>query len=301
MIFRRFFRNLKSGFQGVFRHFGMAFSSSIAVTITLLLIGVFLVLTFNLYTLTEDIESNISLSVLVKYDYDDETNLHRIQNQIKVIEYVESSEYRTKEKEFEYYVNQFSDEEVKEFYDLYHDDNPFHDVFLVNVNNTEKIAFVKDKIMTIEGVESIYDGGSNTYLLIEILEKIKLIGGILVASLCLLAIYLIYNTIKITINARSTEISIMRTVGASNSYIRVPFLIEGIIIGIMGSIFPIAAIGWGYYYLFKETGGFLFGIVSLIKPNPFIYQIGCAMLIIAVAVGYIGSFFSIVKAIRRSR
>lgn len=300
-MFRRFLRHIKDGFIGVKRHFGMAFSSAIAVTITLLLIGVFAVLTLNLNALTKEIEGNISLSVLLDYDFDGKDQRTEISNEIKSINGVASVEYRSKDEEFEYYVSQYSDEEVIGFYELYKEDNPFHDIFLVGVNDTTKLDYIKNEVTKINGVYSVYDGGSNTYLLVDVLAKVRMFGGGLVLALCFLAVYLIYNTIKITIASRDTEIEIMRFVGAKNSYIRAPFLVEGIIIGVIGSIIPIAAIIVGYYYLYKITGGVLLGVLTLLPLSPYMYYVGAGMLIIAVVVGYIGSFISVCKCLRKHR
>lgn len=297
----RFFRHIKDGFIGVKRHFGMAFSSAIAVTITLLLIGVFAVLSLNLNALTREIEGSISLSVLLDYDYDDKGQRAEIEKEIKSINGVSNITYRSKDEEFEYYVSQYSDEEVISFYELYKEDNPFHDIYLVGVNDTSKLDYVKEEVMKINGIYSVYDGGSNTYLLVDVLTKVRLFGGGLVLALCFLAVYLIYNTIKITIASRDTEIEIMRFVGAKNSYIRAPFLVEGIIIGILGSIIPIAGIIVGYYYLYQATGGVLLGVLTLLPLYPYMYYVGAGMLIIAVVVGYIGSFISVCKCLRKHR
>ena len=298
---RRFFRHIKEGFLGVGRHFGMVLSSANAVSIALLLVGIFLVLTLNLNVLTQEIEGSISLSALIDYEVTSESSITNIRKQIESIDGVSSVEYRTKEEEFDYYVSQYSDEEVKEFYELYREDNPFHDVFLVSCDDGTKLANIKDRLSSINGIDSVYDGGSSTYLLVDILNNVRLVGGILVLALVVLAVYLIYNTIKITIASRDDEIWIMKNVGAKNSYIRVPFLIEGIIIGILGSIVPIAAIDFGYYYLYNLVGGVLFGVISLIPVLPFLQYLSLALLVVGVVVGYLGSYISVCKFLRGKR
>ncbi len=301
VIFRRFFRHIKEGFLGVVRHFGMAISSANAVSITLLLVGLFLVLTLNLNVLASDIEGSISLSALIDYEVTSEPGRENIRKQIEHIEGVSSVEYRSKEEEFDYYVTQYSDEGVKEFYELYRDDNPFHDVFLVSCSDANLLGNIKDRIASINGIYSVYDGGSSTYKLVSILNNIRLVGAVLVLALLVLAVYLIYNTIKITIASRSDEIGIMKNVGARNSYIRAPFLVEGIIIGVLGSIIPIAAIDFGYYYLYNLVDGILFGVITLIPLLPFLQYLSLALLLVGVVVGFIGSFISVCKFLRKRR
>ena len=151
------------------------------------------------------------------------------------------------------------------------------------------------------GISSVQDGGSNTYTLINILHTTRNAGGILILALVGLAIYLIYNTIKITIATRKDEIWIMRNVGAKNSYIRAPFLVEGIIIGIFGSILPIGLIIYAYYELFEMTGGVLGGVITLVPIMPFIVYIGAALLVIGIFVGFMGSYISVCKYLRLTR
>ena len=122
----------------------------------------------------------------------------------------------------------------------------------------------------------------------------------MIALVCVAA-YLIYNTIKIAISSRQAEISIMRSVGAKNSYIRAPFLVEGIIIGIIGSVLPIGAIIGGYYYVFDITGGNVFGVLTLLTPMPFVLYVSAILVIIGVFVGFIGSYISVCKYLRLTR
>lgn len=298
-MFRRFFRHIKEGFIGVRRHFGMAFSSATAVTITLTMIGVFAVLVSNVAFLTQEIEQSISLVALIDYDVTDKTQLNSMQKQIENMDGVLSVTYRTKDQEFDYYNEQYPD--MVEFSELYREDNPFHDVYIVSLTEGSNMSTIKTNISKINGISSVEDGGTNTYRLISILQETRVAGAIFVLALVLLAIYLIYNTIKVTIATRKDEIIIMRNVGAKNGYIRAPFLVEGIIIGVIGSIVPIGLIIYGYYRLYNLTGGVLAGVLSLIPVFPYILYLSLALLLIGVVVGFIGSYISVCKYLRLTR
>lgn len=298
-MFRRFFRHIKEGFVGVGRHFGMAVSSAASVTITLLLVGFFLMLTYNLNIITRDIEDSISLSALVSYDSDDQTTLNSIKSQIESIEGVDEAVYQSKDDEFTYYVNQYPD--IKEFNELYRDQNPFHDAYLVSIKEGASLETIKTRIEAINGIDSVHDGGSNTYILIDVLQKVRMFGGIFILALSVLAIYLIYNTISITIRARDTEIWIMKNVGAKNGYIRAPFLVEGIIIGIMGALIPIGAMIAVYMYLYNKTSGSILGVFTLVNPYPFLLYLCLVLLGIGIVVGFIGSYLSVSKLLRHTR
>ena len=298
-MFHRFIRHIKEGFVGVRRHIGMALSSASAVTITLLLVGLFLLLSANLAVLTKDIEDSISLVALVSRDVTSDAEISSITDKVNAVDGVATVEFRTKDQEFDYYNKQYPD--MAEFSDLYRDSNPFHDAFLITVKDGDTLKTVKNEISQIRGIESVMDGGDQTYLLIDILKNARLVGGILVLSLCVLAIYLIFNTIKITIASREDEIWIMRNVGATNGYIRAPFLVEGVIIAVIGSIIPIAAAVGSYLYLYNLTGGVVAGVLRMIPPVPFLYYVCAILLGISVLVGFLGSYISVCKGLRMRR
>lgn len=299
MIFRRFIRHIKEGFIGVKRHFAMAISSAIAVTITLTMVGVFGILVVNMAYLSEEIEQSISLVAMIDYKVTDTTQINTMKTSIQNISGVEKVEYRTKDQEFDFYNEQYPD--MIEFSDLYREDNPFHDTFIVNVVDGSNMSNIKNSIAKINGIDSVEDGGTNTYTLINVLHSTRFVGGILAVALVILAVYLIYNTIKITIATRKDEIMIMRNVGAKNGYIRAPFLVEGIIIGILGSILPVATVIYGYIKLFEMTGGVLAGVMSLIPVMPFVLYLGLALLVLGIFVGFIGSYISVCKYLRLTR
>ena len=299
MIFRRFFRHIKEGFIGVKRHFAMAVSSASAVMITLTIVGVFGMLVVNIAYLSQEIEQSISLVALIDYDVDTQVQIDAMKKEIEKMDTIDKVEYRTKDQEFDFYNEQYPD--MIEFSELYRADNPFHDTFIVYVKDGSSMENVKNNIAKINGIDSVEDGGSNTYTLINVLQETRFAGAILVGALILLAVYLIYNTIKVTIATRKDEIIIMRNVGAKNGYIRAPFLVEGIIIGVLGSIIPIAIVVYGYYRLFQLTGGVLAGVMSMVPVYPFVLYLGLALLVIGILVGFIGSYISVCKYLRLTR
>ena len=298
-MFRRFVRHIKEGFYGVGRHLGMAVSSASAVTITLVLIGIFLLLMTNLYSMTKTIEGSIAISALVEKGA--ESSEDKIEAAILAIEGVTEVEFHSKEDEFDFYKETYIDSGSEEFIETFREDNPFHDAYIVRVENGEILADVKAKVEKIDGIAETHDGGVNTYTLINVLSNVRLVGGGLVIALCVLAIYLVYNTINITIASRKNEIWIMRNVGARNGYIRAPFLVEGIIIGFLGSIIPILLSVFAYIYVYKALGGSIFGAFQLIEPHPFVLYIAGVLMATGVLVGLIGSYISVCKYLRLRR
>lgn len=298
-MFRRLGRHIKEGFKGVKRHFAMAISSASAVLITLTIIGVFGILVVNIAYLTKEIEQSISLVALIDYDVKSSTQLSTMKEQIATMDGVEKIEYRTKDQEFDYYNEQYPD--MIEFSELYREDNPFHDTFIIYLTDGTNMQAIKKNVARISGITSVEDGGSNTYTLINVLHETRLAGLVLVLALVILAVYLIYNTIKVTIATRQDEIIIMRNVGAKNGYIRAPFLVEGIIIGLLGSTIPIALVIVGYTRLYQMTNGVLAGVFALVPVLPFVIYLGITLLAIGIIVGFLGSYISVCKYLRLTR
>lgn len=300
-MIRRFFRHIKEGFIGVIRHGSMAFSSATAMTITLLLVSVFAILMMNLNSITHEIEQEVQISVLVDYNYESAEDEARIGEAISSIEGVLSIEYYSKDEEAQYYFDNYSETDPA-IVEMIMEENPLNDAYYVRLSDGSQLEAVSTQIEQIEGVAQVNYGGASVVEFMSILEFVRNVGLIVVAALVILTIFLIQNTIKLTIFAREREISIMRTVGAKNGYIRAPFLVEGIIIGALGSIVPILVTIFGYIYLYRVSGGVLLSnIFVLIEPTPFIFEISLALAISAMIVGLIGSFFSVTKYLRWTR
>lgn len=293
-------RPIKEGFSGVGRHLAMSISSAIAVTITLIIISLFMIFSFNVQNFTKNIESSMEISVMVAYDSEDKEDT--IKQQIEAIDGVKTVTFSDKAQEFQYYIDSFEDEATKEAFEPFRDDNPMHDAFYVEAESGDQITEIAKTIQNIDGVSEVNYGGQSTVSMVDTMSAIRKIGGFLVAGLTILAIFLIQNTIKLTISARKDEITIMRNVGATNSFIRSPFVIEGIIIGVLGAIIPVGLTIWGYTFLYKQTGGFIVSnMFKLVKPNPFIYYVGGILLGLGVVVGLIGSILSVNRYLRWKR
>ncbi len=302
-MFRRLGRHIKEGFFGVIRHSAMAISSASAVTITLMLMSIFFLFSFNVDMITKSIEETVRIQASISFDYETSEQITSMQNQISAIPGVKFVEFFTKEDELDYYLEHvLSTEESREILEPYREDNPFHHVFYIEVLDGNNVKEITAKIESIEGIVGANYGGDSAVMLIQTMNSIRFGGFILVAALSALAIFLINNTIKLTIYARSNEIAIMRSVGATNGYIRAPFVIEGIFIGILGGIIPVLFTIFGYIYLYNELGGVLLtNMFTLIHPHPFVLNIALLLVGIAVVVGLIGSFFSVTRYLRWKR
>ena len=135
--------------------------------------------------------------------------------------------------------------------------------------------------------------------LIEAFEAAQNVSYGMVIALILVTVFLIINTIKLTIFSRKREISIMRLVGASNFTIKTPFIIEGMVLGLLGSIIPILIVCFGYIALYNHFDGYLYSrMITLIEPEPFIYMVSGIVLVIGIIVGMIGSASAVRKYLK---
>lgn len=299
----RIFKHFKEGFLGVVRNLALSMSSVSSVTITLLLMGMFLFLSANIDAITKRLEQSVQIHVTINYDHEAEEQIEAIENQIRSIDQVLDVEFSDKDQEFEYWIALNGSDQAEELYGEYRgENNPMRHAFLVTVREGQYIEDVAAQIRDIEGVFRSSAGGSGTGDFMSALTTIRDVGFVVVIALSVIAVFLISNTIRVSIHSRRREISIMRSVGATNWYIRWPFIIEGMIIGLVGSIIPILVSIFGYQYLLGEMRtNFLAGTLGLLPVDPLAYEVSLVLVGIGVLVGALGSLFSVGKFLRWSR
>ena len=298
-MFRKIGRSFKEAFWGITHHVAMVISTANAVTITLVLVSVLSLLIANISQITYDVEDDIQLYVKIENEVLDE-DIQSIQNKISRIAGVEEIEYSDADNELDRFIAAYG--EAGKIYEIYRQDNPLSRVFIIKVANGYSLAELSTQISTVEGIQSVDFGGATVEDFVKLLNGIREVGTIFVIALALLAIFLIYNTIKITINSRKEEIGIMRLVGATNSYIRSPLVLEGMFIGVLGSIIPILLTIFGYNYIYTSLNGQLVsGILKLIDVFPFTLWVSLLVLVAGVTVGVIGSYISAMIYLRYKR
>ena len=285
-------KHFKESLVNLWRNGAMSFSSIFAVTITLLLIGVISVLALNVQDISANIEEVVRIYVKLERSSDENAE-NEVGKQIKQLKGVASATYFSKDEELSKLIDK-QGEDGKELFESYRDDNPLGAAYEVEAKDPTKLASLAKKIKDIPNVNSVNYGGDSTQSMVSTLNTIQTGGTVFIVGLVIVALFMISNTIKITITARSTEISIMRMVGASNWYIRIPFMLEGMLIGLFGAIIPILVLVYGYGALYNYTGGSLMSSMLVLKaPMPFIRDFSFILAGLGAGVGLIGSFVSI--------
>lgn len=302
-MIRNFFRHLWESIKSLKRNVWMTVASVSSVTITLTLVGVFAAVLLNVERIATGIENNIQINVYLDVDSTDNSetttneagetvandSYHQVYDQISKISGVKSVTYSSK------------DEQLKKLQQTYGDDwslfdgdsNPLQDVYIVEVDSPSDVKKVANKITKIEGVESVDYGGSNSDQLFSIAKFIRTWGFAGTVLLIFVAIFLISNTIRMTIMSRQRDIEIMRLVGAKNSYIRGPFFFEGAWVGLLGAIVPSIIIYFAYKTVYSSVNPqFEVQGLSLYPVDTFLPLVIGGMFLVGIIIGALGSVIS---------
>ena len=296
-LIRMIGRDIRDAIKSVFRNFSLSMASISCITITLILVALSVVSSYNVDNFTKLIQKDFTIVVFLDNDitHDELTNLeNNIKENKNISEYqfqskteVASSMMKTSEI-FKNIMQQWSEK-----------DNPLKDTYLIKVKDVQKITETAKAIEKMDNVSLVRYGEGiveNFLSIFKIVEKVLLA---IVILFVVVTAFLIANTIKLTIFSRKREIEIMRLVGASNFNIELPFIVEGLFLGILGSIIPIGVVIYGYSSLFIHFKGQLFSpFIRLVQPEPFIYLVSLGLLVLGILVGMFGSFRAVRKYLK---
>ena len=302
--FRTINRYFRDAFHGVFRNFSLSLASISCITITLIVVAFSLLLSMNVENFSESIRKDVTVVMFLKSDTTAE-DVSKIKAELEGVANIENSTIEFKSKADSALELKKGNDIFAATVDKWTDEtNPLLDSYMFKVKEIEEIdntvkevnnlPFTKDKINNINYGEDI------VHQMIVVFNVVRKICIVAVAALVLVTAFLIANTIKLAIYSRRREIEIMRLVGASNTSIKVPFILEGLFIGIIGSIIPILVTIFGYSTLYDFFGGRLFGsaLAALIAPMPFVYNISGILVLIGILVGMIGSYQAVRKYLK---
>ena len=293
--------HVKTAITSLLRHFALTFSSASAVMVTLTLLMVFIIVAGNVANFTYSIEDSLKIHATIESTLSDE-DIVLLQEKIEKMNYVKAVTFSNKDEELENYFSGM-DESSQKLYQIYEGEgNPLLNAFIIEVDHGDHLDDVNQALLDMEEIHDAAYGGDSAMMLIKALDGMRFTGSIFVVALSVLAIFLISNTIKSAIYSRSNEIAIMRNVGATNGFIKMPFMIEGMFIGMLGSVVPILLTIFGYRYLYDSLNGvLLIAMFKLQSVYPFVIYVSLALLVTGMLVGMIGSFFAVNKYLRWKR
>lgn len=293
-LIRIFNRSIRDSFKSIFRNLSLSVASISCTVITLILVALAILATENVTDMTDKIEKDLTMIVFVDNKASEE-EINNVKSELNNIDNIDSITFRSKD---EIKNNMSSENETfKKIMDSWgEDENPLQSTYILKVKNINKIKETASTIKNIDKVTLVKYGETMVDRMVSVFDVIKKGCWVIVIALVVVTIFLITNTIKITIFSRRNEINIMRLVGTSNTVIKLPFIFEGLLLGIFGSLIPVILTIFGYTYFYESMGGvILSNLVELTKPNLIIYNTSLALLIIG---GVVGMFAS-ARAVRK--
>lgn len=296
-IFRIIGRSIQNAGKSILRNFSLSMASITCSIITLILVSIGMLLSYNINNITKNIENELTIVIFMDKDIttDELTKTKEDLNNIANIKHVT---FKSKEEIKNSMANE-NDTFNKIISTWEEGENPLQDSFIIEVKDINDINETATTIKNLEKVSLVKYGETTVNDLIKVFAAIKKITIGLVIGLILVTAFLINNTIKITIFSRKREIDIMRLVGTSNIVIKLPFFIEGFFIGFIGSIIPVLITIFGYTYAYNALKSInlsnIMNILTLVTPNEIVYKVSLFLVLIGTVIGAVSS----VRAVRK--
>lgn len=299
---RIFCRNVSSALKSIFRNFSLSIASIICTTITLVIVSLAMIFSANINSFTKDLESTLTIIAYVDKN-STEDDISAIKSKLLEIKNIKSDELVYKDKEMIKEETMKKTDKNSSLYSIMEtwtkENNPLESEFIITVKNIEELETTATTIEKINKITNVQYSESVVKKMIPVFDIVKKVTVVIICGLIVVTIFLICNTIKLTIFARRSEIEIMRLVGTSNFVIKLPFVIEGLFLGIIGSVIPIVATIWGYIIAYDKLEGFFFtNFIRMIEPLPFTLYVSIALIIIGSVVGMFGSYTAVRKYLK---
>lgn len=282
---------LSEGFKNVWKNWMMSMASIGVLVLCLLLTGAAALFSMNISNALKSIESQNSITVYLNDDVETEAALE-IGEKIRVLPNISNRNFYSKEEA----VEKFKDE-LGSIFDGIKDNNPFPHAFHVTLSDISKYNDTVDQIKKIDGVDSVVNRSELFEKLTKFDKLVSISGVFIVVVLGLVSLFILSNTIRLTMYSRRFEISIMKSVGATDWFVRIPFIVEGIIIGIISAIISAT--------MLKLLYDVLIGYINKMIPFSHIpfssvsLPIFLAFIAAGVAFGLIGGLISISKYLKK--
>ena len=283
------------GFRNTFKNKKSTFSAMLVMCISMLIFGLFFILGENINHIMNSVEDAQAIQVFIKLDTPDES-IAVLEEQIKQINGVDKDnlKFLSKEEGFEQYLERYGDKAY--LFEPYQDIIP--DSYIINFTDLSLVKEVETKITELENVDKVTSANETMEKLVSITNGIRIVTMLILAGLVIGAIFIISNTIKLTVYARRKEISIMKYVGATNSFIRWPFIVEGIIIGVLSACISILIIGGSYKVISTKLleSAIIQNLgITLVSFADMFTMLIIVYLLLGIGIGVVGSAISMRK------
>lgn len=285
---------IKEVYTSFKRNIWMTLASIFTVVLSLFILGFFSIVILNLNKMADTLESQVQISVYLKDDLSQE-EIDETKETLSKIEGLQDIKFTTREEAMENFKERLGDQQF--LLDALDDTNPLPDSFSLTVTSPQQVKTIVDTVVALDSVESASYSQDIINHLFNLTHLIRLIGVALIILLTGAAIFIISNTIRLTVFARRKEIAIMKYVGATDWFIRWPFLLEGICLGFIGG--GLATIF--LYIVYNQVTQEIYEAMAffpLIPQHPFIDYISLAILVAGIIIGALGSTISLKRFLK---
>lgn len=288
------------GFSNVFKNKKSTGASLMIMCATMIIFGVFLILGENINHFVKNVEESQGIQVFAKDEATDE-QIKVLGEEIAKIQGVNKTQFKSKEDALNQMKENLGDENESLLEGYEGENNIFTASYVVTLTDLNLNQQVQDEIMKLDNVKKITSSNQTVTTLIDLSNGIKIVTGVILLLLIVISVFIISNTIKLTVHARRKEISIMKYVGATNGFIRWPFIVEGMIIGIISSLISILIVGVAYNFIAEQMVNASFMKimgVSLVSFGDMFNSIIIVYMLLGIGIGALGSIISMRKYLK---
>ena len=285
---------IREAFVSIRRNGLMSIAAISTVAISLLVLGLFLVLVFNINNMASMLESQVQITVYVK-DEVSADKLTELKGQLTKTTGVTKVGFTSKEQAMKDFRKRLG--EQKELLDSLGDVNPLPNSFAVHVDKPENLKSIAEKIRKLENIESMRFGQEIIEQLFKVTYFIRVGGLVLIVFLTFATLFIISNTIRLTVFARRKEVSLMKYVGATDWFIRWPFLLEGMMLGLIGGVVAFVLIGIVYSIIVEQIHSTL-AFMPILPKQPLLSNVSILIVFLGMTIGATGSFISLKKFLK---
>ena len=285
------------GFSNVFKNKKSTIASIIIMCATMIIFGLFLIIGENVNHFVDNLKLQQGFQVFMKENATQE-EMDQVKEDIRALDGISTIEFVSKEQGLNTMKEKLKDEKgVLDGFNV----QKIKASYIVKVTDLERSKTIQDEVEKIDNVVKITNSNETAMKLISIAKIIRIATGVILLLLIIISTFIISNTIKLTVHSRRKEISIMKYVGATNSFIRWPFIVEGIVIGIISSIISIIIVGGTYNIITTKMAESDFVRVmgmNLVGLNEMLVSIIAVYLILGIGIGTVGSVVSMRKYLK---
>lgn len=272
----------------------VTFMTVITIVVSLIVTGFIQIVSFNLVHVSDQLNNNFVFNVYIKDTVEDD-QLDEVEQQIKEVAMVDDAVLVLKTEAFRAFKETVGDDPLLK--GLTEEDNFCRNRFEVTVTDLDQADYIMDEIRLIAEVDAISDNLETSQKLVSAQKNINLYSAIIYLALALLCLSIISNIINVSVFSRRKHINIMKYVGATNGFVKAPFVIEGVLVGLLGAVLSSLLLFYGYHLLYPRIYQVMQG-VYLIQPMMLFWQLLLMNCLYGMLISALGAAFAVNKYVK---